>query len=47
MLAGRDVLLVMPTGSGKSAVYQPATLVQGGPAVVVLVEAGGLLDPAD
>src|SRR4051794_32093807 len=31
VLAGRDVLVVMPTGSGKSAIYQLATLVQGGP----------------
>ncbi|GAA3501786.1 RecQ family ATP-dependent DNA helicase [Streptomyces prasinosporus] len=35
LLDGRDVLVVMPTGSGKSAVYQVATLVLGGPAVVV------------
>jgi ATP-dependent DNA helicase RecQ len=35
VLAGRDVLAVMPTGSGKSAIYQLATLVQGGPTVVV------------
>jgi ATP-dependent DNA helicase RecQ len=35
VLAGRDVLAVMPTGSGKSAIYQlPALLVEG-PTVVV------------
>ncbi|MEW9552809.1 RecQ family ATP-dependent DNA helicase [Nonomuraea sp. NPDC050783] len=35
LLAGRDVLLVMPTGAGKSAVYQiPAQLLDG-PTVVV------------
>jgi ATP-dependent DNA helicase RecQ len=34
-LAGRDVLAVMPTGSGKSAIYQvPAVLIDG-PTVVV------------
>lgn len=35
VLAGRDVLAVMPTGSGKSAIYQIATLLIGGPTVVV------------
>ncbi|MFJ4539860.1 RecQ family ATP-dependent DNA helicase [Streptomyces tibetensis] len=35
LLAGRDVLVVMPTGSGKSAIYQIPTVVLGGPAVVV------------
>ncbi len=30
VLAGRDSLVVMPTGSGKSAIYQiPALLLQG------------------
>jgi ATP-dependent DNA helicase RecQ len=35
VLDGRDTLAVMPTGSGKSAIYQLATLIGGGPAVVV------------
>ncbi|MFF5029833.1 RecQ family ATP-dependent DNA helicase [Streptomyces collinus] len=35
LLDGRDVLVVMPTGSGKSAIYQVPTVVLGGPAVVV------------
>ncbi|MFE6331630.1 RecQ family ATP-dependent DNA helicase [Streptomyces sp. NPDC057798] len=35
LLDGRDVLVVMPTGSGKSAIYQVPTLLLGGPAVVV------------
>jgi len=35
VLAGRDTLAVMPTGSGKSAIYQIATLLLGGPTVVV------------
>ena len=33
--AGRDALVVMPTGSGKSAIYQLAGLLLGGPTVVV------------
>jgi ATP-dependent DNA helicase RecQ len=35
VLAGRDVLLVMPTGSGKSAVYQIAGHLLDGPTLVV------------
>jgi ATP-dependent DNA helicase RecQ len=35
LLAGRDVLAVMPTGSGKSAVYQVSALLLPGPTVVV------------
>src|SRR5579875_1832352 len=32
---GRDALLVMPTGAGKSICYQLPALARGGPAVVV------------
>jgi ATP-dependent DNA helicase RecQ len=35
VLAGRDTLVVMPTGSGKSAVYQVTALLLEGPTVVV------------
>ncbi|MEV8596259.1 RecQ family ATP-dependent DNA helicase [Streptomyces sp. NPDC052012] len=35
LLDGRDVLVVMPTGSGKSAIYQVPTVMLGGPTVVV------------
>jgi ATP-dependent DNA helicase RecQ len=35
LLKGQDVLVVMPTGSGKSAVYQLAALLIEGPTVVV------------
>ena len=35
VLAGRDTLAVMPTGSGKSAIYQIAALLLDGPTVVV------------
>src|SRR3954467_1476367 len=32
---GRDVLAVLPTGGGKSAIYELAGMVQAGPTVVV------------
>ncbi len=35
LVAGRDVLLVMPTGGGKSAVYQVPALLLDGPTIVV------------
>ena len=35
VLEGRDTLSVMPTGSGKSAIYQIAGLLVGGPTVIV------------
>src|SRR3982751_6146486 len=35
LLAGRDVLAVMPTGAGKSLCYQVPALVMGGLTVVV------------
>jgi ATP-dependent DNA helicase RecQ len=35
VLAGRDVLAVLPTGAGKSAIYQVATVLLDGPTVVV------------
>ncbi|WP_214408450.1 RecQ family ATP-dependent DNA helicase [Sphaerisporangium fuscum] len=35
LIAGRDVLVVMPTGSGKSAVYQVPAVLLDGPTVVV------------
>jgi ATP-dependent DNA helicase RecQ len=35
VVAGHDTLVVMPTGSGKSAIYELATALGGGPAVVV------------
>ncbi|MEF2278921.1 RecQ family ATP-dependent DNA helicase [Deinococcus sp. YIM 134068] len=35
VLKGRDTLAIMPTGSGKSAIYQVAALSLGGPTVVV------------
>jgi ATP-dependent DNA helicase RecQ len=35
VLGGRDTLAVMPTGSGKSAIYELATVLGGGPTIVV------------
>jgi ATP-dependent DNA helicase RecQ len=35
LAAGRDVLAVLPTGGGKSAIYELAGLLRAGPAVVV------------
>jgi ATP-dependent DNA helicase RecQ len=35
VVAGRDALVVMPTGSGKSAIYQLAALALPGPTIVV------------
>jgi ATP-dependent DNA helicase RecQ len=35
VLDGRDTLAVLPTGSGKSAIYELATAIGGGPTVVV------------
>ncbi len=35
VLAGRDTLAVMPTGSGKSAIYQLAALLIDGPTLVI------------
>jgi ATP-dependent DNA helicase RecQ len=35
VLAGRDTLAVLPTGSGKSAIYQVAGLLTDGPTVIV------------
>jgi ATP-dependent DNA helicase RecQ len=35
LTAGRDCLVVMPSGAGKSAIYQIAAVALGGPAVVV------------
>ncbi|GHF47475.1 ATP-dependent DNA helicase RecQ [Amycolatopsis bartoniae] len=35
LLDGRDVLVVMPTGSGKSAIYQVPALLRPGPTLVV------------
>jgi ATP-dependent DNA helicase RecQ len=35
VIDGRDVLLVLPTGSGKSLVFQLAAELTGGPVVVV------------
>ena len=35
VLAGHDTMAVMPTGSGKSAIYQIAALLKAGPTVVI------------
>jgi ATP-dependent DNA helicase RecQ len=35
LMAGNDVLAVLPTGAGKSAIYQGPALLLGGPTVVV------------
>jgi ATP-dependent DNA helicase RecQ len=35
LAGGRDVLAVLPTGGGKSAIYELAGLLREGPAVVV------------
>ncbi len=35
IVSGRDTLAVMPTGSGKSAIYQIASLLRKGPTIVV------------
>src|SRR5262249_59530597 len=35
LAAGRDVLAVLPTGGGKSAIYELAGLLRSGPTVVV------------
>ena len=34
-VAGRDVLAVLPTGGGKSAIYELAGMIRGGPTIVV------------
>ena len=48
-MAGRDVLAVLPTGGGKSAIYELAGMTRSGPTVVVYPEGiwyGGVT-PAD
>src|SRR5271154_4278548 len=35
LVAGRDVLAVLPTGAGKSAIYELAGLLRTGPTVIV------------
>src|SRR5213082_534083 len=35
VMAGHDVLAVLPTGAGKSAIYQVPALLLGGPTLVV------------
>ena len=34
VMAGRDVLVVLPTGAGKSAIYQVPALLMDGPALI-------------
>src|SRR5579871_501136 len=35
LAAGRDVVAVLPTGGGKSAIYELGGMIRGGPTVVV------------
>ena len=47
VLEGRDTLAVMPTGHGKSAVYQVPALLLDGPTVVVSLKVSGPTLPAE
>ena len=47
VLAGRDALVVMPTGAGKSLIYQLAALLLPGTAVVVSPLIALMKDQAD
>ena len=47
VLAGRDTLVVMPTGSGKSLIYQLAALVLPGTALVISPLVALMKDQAD
>ncbi len=47
VLAGRDTLVVMPTGSGKSLIYQLAALVRPGTALVISPLVALMKDQAD
>lgn len=47
VLAGRDTLVVMPTGSGKSLIYQIAALVRSGTALVISPLVALMKDQAD